>query len=88
MLEFRTMSLPSVMLFVSMKMSGRKAVTPLYCFLGGSGDCPLLCHANGELFKGLLVKKACSQGSNSGWDWLRQDGSGSGDVELGSFYGF
>lgn len=41
-----------------------------------------------ESFKGPLVKKACGRGSILGWAGLKQAGPGSGDLELGSFYGF
>lgn len=70
------MSLPSVMLFVPMKMS-RGTTQPLHCtaFLadrggggGGGGSRSLLCHANGG-FKGPLVKKArgprCAPGARA-----------------------
>lgn len=83
MSEFRTMSLPSVMLFVSMKMSSGVAAAaagvterqrPLHCAasLGRPADgSPLLCHANGGRLKGLwggpLVKKACGLRCRPGW---------------------
>lgn len=58
MLEFRTMSLPSVMLFVSMKMSRENP--PVHCavFLADQGTAPSFVMLTGS-FKGLLVKKAC-----------------------------
>lgn len=39
-------------------------------------------------FKGPLVKKTCGLRSIPGWVGLKQAGPGSGDLELGSFYGF
>lgn len=85
MLEFRTMSLPSVMLFVSMKMS-RGREQPLHCkaSLADRGAFVMLTGS----FKGPLVKKACGLRSVPGWAALQQAGPGSGDPELGSFYGF
>lgn len=88
MLEFRKMSLPSVMLFVSMKMRrGRKQ--PLHCTASLADQGTALSFVMlTESFKGPLVKKACGLRSIPGWPRLRQAGPGSRDLELGSFYGF
>lgn len=87
MLEFRTMSLPSVMLFVSMKISWRESshsiVPSPRQIMGRARSFVMLT----ESFKGPLVK-AYGQGSVPDWACLRRAGPGSGDLELGSFYGF
>lgn len=89
MLEFRTMSLPSVMLFVSMKMSSGESshpiVPPRWRIRGLLSPFVMLTGS----FKEPLVKKACGLRSVPGWAAAEASwGSGSGDSELGSFYGF
>lgn len=88
MLEFRTMSLPSVMLFVPMKMS-RLRKQPLHCItsLADQGTTLAFVMLTGS-FKGPLVKKAWGLRSVSARPMQKRVGPGSGDLELGSFYGF
>lgn len=77
------MSLPSVMLFVSMKMSRGRA-QPLHCTasLADQGTALSFVMLTGS-FKGPLVKKACGLRSVSGWAkaeaswaWLWGPGAG------------
>lgn len=101
MSEFRTMSLPSVMLFVSMKMSSGVAAVagrqrPLHCAatLGRSADgSPSFVMLTGGDLRGTVSKKkkkrpAACAAILAGPGAEAAWPRGSWDRELGSFYGF